>query len=227
MPSGMTGRHHPLQMLAPESRRGAMVTPLLAHEATDIIEFAVDLCENIVTGLLLHGSLVNSPYYNGGTLLSQGAAVAFRHPQLNWLPRLLSDAGKGNVDLLPYARTLGAKIGRPYEDNVVTTSCRIDEANYFAWNVVCALGNATGDFVRLSENSWIKRIIFLQEHGCDINTLNCIIGYDGDDQGYECLQLECCIAFNCISFLTKIFVDSDIDDGPSIWESDWDFQMTV
>ncbi|KIJ38246.1 hypothetical protein M422DRAFT_259156 [Sphaerobolus stellatus SS14] len=93
MPSGMTGRHHPLQMLAPESRRGAMVTLLLAHEATDIIEFAVDLCEDIVTVLLLHGSLVNSPFYNGGTLLSQGIAMAFRHPQLNWLPRLLSEYG--------------------------------------------------------------------------------------------------------------------------------------
>ncbi|KIJ55984.1 hypothetical protein M422DRAFT_239162 [Sphaerobolus stellatus SS14] len=188
-------------MWAPLSRRLAVTTFLLELGATDIIDIVrpsgyvvqcspalenvlrvclmkighqdIDrgLHEDVIRLLLDHGSLINSPYYAGGTLLAPTIFEAFNRPYLDWVPQLLYEYGgcldvvfpryDGLVDsfsgefmeycvtvnppeICQYALTHGAKIGRHlYEDNVVNTLLRDrNSREYFAWNMFCAMDPA-------------------------------------------------------------------------------------
>ncbi|KIJ24119.1 hypothetical protein M422DRAFT_275178 [Sphaerobolus stellatus SS14] len=184
-------------MGSPGWRRLAVVTVLLEHGATDVIDIfrpsgyviqgspalkeAVDLAlvnqgmghdldldKDVIRLLLDHGSLINSPYYAGGTHLARRTFQAFSKPEIEWVPQLLHEYGacldvvflrhdglvdsfvgefmeccvtKFPPDICQYVLAHGAKIGRPiYEDNIVITLLTDSNTReYFAWNVFCAM----------------------------------------------------------------------------------------
>ncbi|KIJ42494.1 hypothetical protein M422DRAFT_254273 [Sphaerobolus stellatus SS14] len=115
-------------MRASLSRRLGAATVLLEHGGTDVIDvfrpcgdvikyspalqrllsesrelykanLARDLYEPAIRLLLDHGSLVNCPYYAGGTLLAPSIFGACEHLELEWVPQLLIEYG-GCLDVV-------------------------------------------------------------------------------------------------------------------------------
>ncbi|KIJ43608.1 hypothetical protein M422DRAFT_253191 [Sphaerobolus stellatus SS14] len=104
--------------------------------------------------------------------------------------------------------TKGTKIGRPVHDNsIVTTLLKVKfwdnswKYKYIAWNVFCAAKGVISSSFN-SKDKHHRRIIFLKSLGCDINALDCIIGY-GEGEGDGFLHLEYCTALDCVSFLAQ------------------------
>ncbi|KIJ31654.1 hypothetical protein M422DRAFT_783735 [Sphaerobolus stellatus SS14] len=204
--------------------------------------------QDIVRMLLEHGSLVNSPFYEGGTLLT--GAIKWRSVnsdltirsllvQYGWQPDPEFPRPNGLVDSfvgetaeycvqsdsledLHYFLSLGAQIGRPIRNvnnvNTLFISEHVkgcDIPIYFAWNVFCVPQPKTN---KCDKNKWIERILALQALGHDINILDCVIGYEGDEDQYE---LEYCTALDCVLFIAKYLSESppcscNLDENPHV-----------
>ncbi|KIJ33792.1 hypothetical protein M422DRAFT_264255 [Sphaerobolus stellatus SS14] len=214
-----------------------MLTVLFEHGATDIIETpegwhspalktVLDLpkapSEDTVRLLLQHGSLVNSPFYPGGTLISQIRPGHRLHSLLiefgavpdpefiisdglvvSFVGEIMEECARRN-DLkmaLEYL-ALGAKIGRPVVQAHKITRLFMCPSKlistdthfvYFSWNVYSAVDTEYGGITD-------ERIQFFLNHNIDINVRDCIIGLGPEGQFYD---LQFCTALDLIMSITR------------------------
>ncbi|KIJ23525.1 hypothetical protein M422DRAFT_275877 [Sphaerobolus stellatus SS14] len=235
--------------LATAVHSAAMVTLLLERGATDVIhldgiaEFSPALVhaigtsnpnEEVIQLLLQHGSLVNSPYYTGGTLLLPAYALTSSEKH-ELLIKLLYDYGgrldpifprpdglidtfvgesveflASSLESVKQAVAHGAKIKRPVEkDHFVRTLIKWGPVDYgCVWNY--SSGNVFCAKTYRSQTGGLVNyddyISFLKDQGADINALDCIIGYGNSE---EILHLEYCTALEYFDFIRSSNVIPD------------------
>ncbi|KIJ54825.1 hypothetical protein M422DRAFT_240909 [Sphaerobolus stellatus SS14] len=113
-----------------------------------------------------------------------------------------------SLEDLHYFLSLGAQIGRPVRNiNKVNTLFKFEHSEtvmcvtpiYFAWNIFCRPKYVTYEF---NDYDWVRRILALQALSHDINVVDCVIGYAGDE---DQLELEYCTALDCVTVMAEYF----------------------